>query len=674
MYLVTEAVALGDDLHLLTEEQRSWQLRVEQHIAWTTLGEHLLPIGQDAAFAANLARSYHTVGGIIGAFRAAIISHFATARTHQPLTEGAPLALTHTTRYPIVQGPMTRVSDQPAFALEVARAGGLPFLALALMSGKETDQLLAETQYLLGELPWGVGILGFVPIELRQQQLEAIRRYRPSWAIIAGGRPDQALALEHEGIPTYLHVPSPGLLRLFLRDGARRFIFEGRECGGHVGPRSSFVLWNSMIDVLLDELPVGTLGYQVLFAGGIHDSRSAAMVAAIAAPLIERGVEIGVLIGTAYLFTTEAVSSGAITAVFQQAALACTGTMLLESGPGHAVRCIPSTFVEHFDREKQRLRAEGASPDQLRQALEELTIGRLRIATKGITRPPMSNTSNASDNAARFVALSADEQRSQGMYMIGQVAALRHQVCTISELHYDIAVESLNQLHRMPLLQPLGRVTPRVEPAAIAIIGMSCVLPKAADLRGFWQNILNKTNAITEIPTDRWDWKLFFDSDRSARDKMYSRWGGFIDDVAFDPLEFGMPPNALPSIDPMQLLALKATKAALEDAGYQERSFARQRTSVIIGAGGGGSSLGERYLLRTGLRQMFGEQATTLIDAADYFPEWTEDSFAGVLMNVIAGRIANRFDLGWNELYRRCRLRFVVGSGASGSQRVEATQ
>ena len=31
---------------------------------------------------------------------------------------------------------------------------------------------------------------------------------------------------------------------------------------------------------------------------------------------------------------------------------------------------------------------------------------------------------------------------------------------------------------------------------------------------------------------------------------------------------------------------------------------------------------------------------------ADRLPEWTEDSFAGILLNVIAGRIANRLDFG----------------------------
>ena len=135
------------------------------------------------------------------------------------------------------------------------RAGGLPFLALALMHAPEVESLLYQMCEALDEMPWGVGILGFVPYDLRQEQIEVIRRIRPSFALIAGGRPDQALTLEKEGFPTYLHIPSPGLLKLFLESGSRRFVFEGRECGGHVGPRSSFVLWNTMVETLLEALP-----------------------------------------------------------------------------------------------------------------------------------------------------------------------------------------------------------------------------------------------------------------------------------------------------------------------------------------------------------------------------------------------------------------------------------
>lgn len=55
----------------------------------------------------------------------------------------------------------------------------------------------------------GVGVLGFADEEIKAAQLEVVREIRPSHAIIAGGRPAQAAALEEVGISTFLHVPSP---------------------------------------------------------------------------------------------------------------------------------------------------------------------------------------------------------------------------------------------------------------------------------------------------------------------------------------------------------------------------------------------------------------------------------------------------------------------------------
>jgi hypothetical protein len=120
------------------------------------------------------------------------------------------------------------------------------------MSAGEVTTLLAETKQVIGGKPWGIGILGFVPEELREEQLSAAIAFSPPFAVIAGGRPSQVRDLEARGIKTYLHVPSPELLRAFLKSGVRRVIFEGRECGGHIGPRTSFVLWDQMIEILLE--------------------------------------------------------------------------------------------------------------------------------------------------------------------------------------------------------------------------------------------------------------------------------------------------------------------------------------------------------------------------------------------------------------------------------------
>ena len=610
-----------------------WDAAWQREVGWGA--DQAWPAGQDAAFAAGLARRFGTVGGIVREVERSMDDAPRAAAALALLAEGAPLAVAHGTRYPIVQGPMTRVSDTAAFALAVAEGGALPFLALALLRGPEARALLAEVADRLDGRSWGVGILGFVPPELRREQIEAIREVRPPFALIAGGRPDQARDLEREGIGTYLHVPSPGLLRQFLKEGARRFVLEGRECGGHVGPRSSFTLWEQAAEVVAEAIGRGVEAGEVhlLYAGGIHDARSAAMVSALAAPLAGAGVKVGVLIGTAYLFTREAVRTGAIVPGFQAAAIVCEQTVLLESGPGHEVRVSPSPFAADFERERLRLAAEGRPAEEVRAALEALNAGRLRVAAKGVDR--------AEGAGSPLVPVAPEDQYRRGIYMIGQAATLRDRATTIADLHREIADGGAAWLDRAG--PEVVEAEPGQAPSDVAIVGMSAIVPGAGDVRTFWENTLRGVDAITEVPADRWDWRTYYDPDPKAPDKITSKWGGFLPDVPFDPLRYGMPPNSLPSIEPMQLLMLEAVRAALDDAGYREREFPRERTAVVLGAGGGAAQLAMGYAFRSYLPML---DPGALERAKSLLPEWTEDSFPGILPNVAAGRVANRFDLG----------------------------
>ncbi len=613
--------------------------RVGSPIGW--LPDQAWPLGQDACFAARLAERFRTTGGVVRGLLDAADDHLRTAKTELPLAPGSILAQSHGTRYPIVQGPMTRVSDVAPFTAAVAKAGGLPFVALALLRAPEATTILTQTREALGDLPWGVGILGFVPLELRVEQLQVVREIRPRYALIAGGRPDQALELEDEGISTYLHVPSPGLLELFLNQGSRKFVFEGRECGGHVGPRTSFVLWSSMIDLLLRRLSDTELAKcQILFAGGIHDARSSAIVATMAAPLAARGVGIGVLMGTAYLFTREAVETGAIVSGFQKAALSCKRTVVLESAPGHATRATDSPYSHTFTKMRRELLNRGAAGDEIQRSLEELNLGRLRIASKGIERVDADAQNGGPE---QFLELDEQEQSVKGLYMIGQVAALRHEPCTMEELHRDVSERGSELLEQANAPGASVSRNRSERPCDIAIVGMSCLLPKAQSIRAYWSNILNKVDAVTEVPRDRWDWHDYYDNDRKTRDRVYSKWGGFLDDIVFDPVEYGMPPTSLSSIEPLQLLTLEVAKAAMKDSGYLDRPFDRERASVILGAGGGVSDLGMAYSFRSALPLLTGDSPAGLMAS---LPEWTEDSFPGILMNVAAGRVANRLDFG----------------------------
>ena len=119
----------------------------------------------------------------------------------------------------------------------------------------------------------------------------------------------------------------------------------------------------------------------------------------------------------------------------------------------------------------------------------------------------------------------------------------------------------------------------------VAIIGMACVFPKAPDLPTFWRNICEGVDAITDVPPDRWD-PLFYDPASSAPDRVYARRGGFIDEYAlFDAARFGLMPKAAKGAEPDQLLALQVAADALADAGYADRPFARDKTSIVVGRG-----------------------------------------------------------------------------------------
>ncbi len=615
---------------------------VRARLGGDDLAKNLLPLGQEAAFAKSLARRMPTAAQLVRGIRASIGNHLAMAVEHQPLASNGPFATSHGIRYPIAQGPMSRVSDRARFAEAVAASGGLPFLALTLMSGAEVRELLRETAALVGDRPWGVGILGFVPQEIREQQLAVIKEFAPPVALIAGGRPSQATPLEAQGTATYLHVPSPGLLELFLRDGARRFVFEGRECGGHVGPRSSFALWEQQLEILLAHENASEL--HVLFAGGIHDGRSAAMVAAMAAPLAAKGAKLGMLMGTAYLFTHEAVACGAIEPGFQEAAIACERTVLLETAPGHSTRCADSEYAGAFAVEKKRLEATGASPQETWAALEQLNLGRLRIAAKGLKR-----------DGDVIAPVDAELQQREGMYMIGQVAALRRATCSVLELHRAVThggVDMINEAAERHEERDEGYGHRGTD---IAVIGLAAIFPGAPDTDAFWTNIVTGKNSIREVPPDRWSAETYYDPAATGADagrKTPCKWGGFIDDVPFDPLAYGIPPKSLAAIEPVQLLALEIARRALADAGYASsvagdkdsggRAFDRERTAVIFGAEAG-TDLSSAYSFRALFPHYVGPLPSGLEES---LPTLSEDSFPGVLSNVIAGRIANRLDLG----------------------------
>ncbi|MFE7753991.1 SDR family NAD(P)-dependent oxidoreductase [Streptomyces sp. NPDC057429] len=186
----------------------------------------------------------------------------------------------------------------------------------------------------------------------------------------------------------------------------------------------------------------------------------------------------------------------------------------------------------------------------------------------------------------------------------------------------------------------------------IAVVGVGALVPGATDAAGYWRVVTGGRDLITEVPASRWRVEDHYDPDPAAPDKTYARRGAFLPEVDFDPMAYGVPPANLPSTDTSQLLALMVADQVLRDAGGTS-GIDRDRTGVVLGA----ASLellphmygrSQRPAWLAGLREsgLDEAEAHAVCDRiAARFQPWRESTFPGLLGNVVAGRIANRFDL-----------------------------
>ncbi|MQY17156.1 SDR family NAD(P)-dependent oxidoreductase [Nocardia macrotermitis] len=190
----------------------------------------------------------------------------------------------------------------------------------------------------------------------------------------------------------------------------------------------------------------------------------------------------------------------------------------------------------------------------------------------------------------------------------------------------------------------------------IAIVGMSGLLPKAHNHVQFWQNIVDGVDCIEEVPPSRWKLDDYYDADPSTPDKTYSRRGAFLPDVDFDPLEFGLPPNQLEVTSTMQTLSLGVARDLLIDAGAVGSDwYDAANTGVVLGTTGPvplmhplAARLSTPVLLEAARSVGLSERDADAIAQrfVSAFAPWEENSFPGLLANVVAGRVANRLGLG----------------------------
>ncbi|MEM8637294.1 MAG: type I polyketide synthase [Cyanobacteria bacterium P01_G01_bin.54] len=131
-----------------------------------------------------------------------------------------------------------------------------------------------------------------------------------------------------------------------------------------------------------------------------------------------------------------------------------------------------------------------------------------------------------------------------------------------------------------------GQAAAQKDLEAIAIIGMGCRFPGGANTpQAFWELLKTGTDAITEVPADRWDVDAYYDPNLDSEDSMNTRWGGFIDNIdQFDRLLFNISAAEAAAMDPQQRLLLEVAWEAIESAGINPERVAGSKTGVFVGS------------------------------------------------------------------------------------------
>lgn len=130
--------------------------------------------------------------------------------------------------------------------------------------------------------------------------------------------------------------------------------------------------------------------------------------------------------------------------------------------------------------------------------------------------------------------------------------------------------------------QPVVTIN-QTEREDIAIVGLACRFPGADNIDEFWDLISNGVDAISPVPTDRWNVDEYYSEDRESG-KIYVKEGGFVPSInQFDAEFFGISDKEACWMDPQHRVLLETSWQAMENAGITTDSLPNSRGGVFMG-------------------------------------------------------------------------------------------
>ncbi|MBZ9625583.1 hypothetical protein G9F71_022400 [Clostridium sp. FP2] len=222
----------------------------------------------------------------------------------------------------------------------------------------------------------------------------------------------------------------------------------------------------------------------------------------------------------------------------------------------------------------------------------------------------------------------------------------------------SMVVEDYMENYHMNLLNETANIIKRSsEELDVAIVGIGCIDNKAVGVEEWWKQIANPVKVSLSYPETRWNSEINEIFKKEDEEEVV---GSFMEDFKFKWMEFKIPPVILPQIDKSQLMAMTAAGEAIADYGKEKLNG--ETTGVFVGA-----MLGLEASILSALRIRFVEYIkimenieeykqlpSTVKDAISeyitqqyrkYIPKVEEDTLPGYMDNIIAGRIANYFNI-----------------------------
>lgn len=121
----------------------------------------------------------------------------------------------------------------------------------------------------------------------------------------------------------------------------------------------------------------------------------------------------------------------------------------------------------------------------------------------------------------------------------------------------------------------------------IAIIGMSCRFPKAANINAFLSLLKNGESSLVDIPLDRWDNNKYYSSDMNALGRICFKQLGLLENIKlFDAEFFNVSPREAKLMSPQLRILMETGYHALEHANLSPDSLKSTNTGVFIGCEG----------------------------------------------------------------------------------------